>query len=398
MIALPTPLVRGVLLAALLGTAQARADTTVKIGNILALTGDGAAIGQQIQRGEALFQKLHDKDLPPGTHVELITRDDASKPDNTKRLAQELIVRDHVQMLAGITLSPQGFVVGPIATEAKIPTVLMNATTGSITRASPYIVRFSQSNWHGAYTIGAYAAKHGIKTAYAVVADYAAGLDMEAAFSRGFTDNGGTMVGADHTPLSTTDYLPYLQRVKAAKPQGLFFFEIAGAATLAFAKAYGDANLAADHIQLVGTGDVVPDDQLPQTGPIMAGMWTGAVYSNALTSPANEAFLAAWHAEYGADSRPNYSAVGGWNGMGAIYSVVKQLGANATGDAAMALFKSYKVDDSPQGPIAIDPETRDIVCDVHLGKISKVGDRWEDPQFDIIKAVKDPWKVLNPPS
>ena len=391
----------GSLLGALLAGATlgpAHAETVVKIGNILALTGDGAAVGQHIQQGEALYQKLHDHDLPAGTRIELLTRDDASKPDNTRRLAQEMIVRDHVAMLAGITLSPQGFAIAPVITEAKVPAILMNATTGSITRSSPYIVRFSHSNWHMSYEIGAYAAKHGIKNAYAVVADYAAGLDMEAAFKRGFTDNGGTMIGSDHTPLSTTDYLPYLQRVKAAKPQALFFFEIAGPATIAFAKAYADANLAADHVQLVGSGDVVPDDELPQVGPAVAGMLNASLYSVDLKNPANTEFVAAWKQAYGADSEPTFEAVAAWNGMAAIYSVVKQLGDRATGDAAMALLKTYKDPSTPEGPIAIDPETRDIICNVYLGKITKVGDRWENVQFDVIKDVKDPWKALNPPS
>jgi branched-chain amino acid transport system substrate-binding protein len=383
---------------ACLSCVPAHADTVIKVGNILALTGAGASVGEHIKQGEDLYQKLHAKDLPAGTRVELLTRDDASKPDDTKRIAQEMIVRDHVSMIAGITLSPQGFSIAPVITEAKVPAILMNATTGSITRSSPYIVRFSHSNWHMSYTIGEWAAKHGIKNAYAVVADYAAGLDMEAAFAKGFTSNGGTMIGSDHTPLSTTDYLPYLQRVKAAKPEALFYFEIAGAATIAFDKAAAAADIAADHIQLVGSGDVVPDDELPQVGPTVAGMLNASLYSVDLKTPANEAFLKEWKAAYGADNEPTFEGVAAWNGMDAIYSVVKQLGAKSTGDAAMAVLKAYKNPTSPQGPIAIDPDTRDIVCDVYLGRITQVGDRWQNVQFDVVKDVKDPWKLLNPPS
>jgi branched-chain amino acid transport system substrate-binding protein len=248
------------------------------------------------------------------------------------------------------------------------------------------------------YVIGEYAAKHGIKNAYSVVADYAAGLDMEAAFKRGFTDNGGTMIGSDHTPLSTTDYLPAMQRVKAAKPQALFFFVVPGTGTIAFDKAYADADLAAAGVQLIGTGDVVPDDELEQVGPSINGMLNASLYSNDLKNPANEALLKAWHTEYGPTAVPSFESIAAWTGMGAIYSVVKQLGANATGDAALALLRTYKDPATPQGPIAIDPDTRDIICDVYLGKISKVDGHWANVPFDVIKNVKDHWKIINPPS
>jgi branched-chain amino acid transport system substrate-binding protein len=326
----------------------------------------------------------------------MITRDDASKPDNLKRLAQELIVRDHVSMLAGISMSPQGFAVAPVVTEAKIPAILMNATTSSITRASPYMVRFSHSNWQMSYEIGIWAAKHGLKTVYILVADYAAGIDVEAAFRRGFTDNGGTIVGSDHTPLSTTDYLPYMQRVKAAKPDALFYFEITGPATIATAKAVAAAGLREAGIQMIGSGDMVPDDQLPQTGPVAAGMVNTSLYTKTLNTPANIEFLKAWRAEYGADSVPDFSSIAAWNGMRAIFAAVRALGANATGDAAMEFFKHYKDADTPQGPIAIDPETRDIVLDVYLCRVTKVGDEWQNVPFDVMKDIKDPWKMLNP--
>lgn len=384
-------------LAALLGVSghAAYADSTVKIGNILSLTGDGAAIGQHIQQGEQLYMKLHEKDLPAGIHVELVTRDDASKPDNTRRLAQELVVRDHVQMIAGIVLSPQGFAVAPVATEAHVPVVIMNATTGSITRASPYIVRFSHSNWQMAHTLGDWLAKNGFKTAYTLVADYAAGLDMEAAFKRGFTDGGGTMLGSDHTPLSTTDYLPYMQRVKAAKPQALFIFEIAGSSTVAVFKAFADSGLHADGTTVVGSGDIVPEDELPQTGPAAAGMINASIYSSELKTPENEAFIKAWKAEYGKDEQPDFESVAAWNAMAGIYTVVQKLGDKATGDAAMEVFKTIRLN-GPSGEISIDPETRDVVQPVYLAKVQQVNGAWLNVPFLTLPAVKDAWKQLNP--
>ncbi len=387
----------GICAAALAFAVQpAVADTVVKIGNILSLTGQGAALAEHIQQAETLYIKLHKGDLPAGTSVELITRDDASKPDNTKRLAQELIVRDKVQMLAGIVLSPQGFSVAPVATEAKVPVVIMNATTGSITRASPYIVRFSHSNWQMAYALGEWAAQNGFKKSYAMVADYAAGLDMEAAYKAGFESKGGAMIGSDHTPLTTTDFLPYMDRVKAAKPDSLFIFEVAGSATVATWKAFADSGLKSMGVTPVGSGDIVPETELKETGPAAEGMINASIYTEDLKTPANEAFVAAYQKEYGKNIEVSFESVAAWNGMAAIFEVVKKLGAKATGDAAMDIFKTIKLD-GPSGRIWIDPETRDIVQPVYLGKITKTPEGYANVPFQTIPDVKDAWKILNPP-
>ena len=383
-----------VVIAAVCASA-AHAEDVVKIGNILALTGPGAALGHHIQLAQNLFMKLHKDDMP-GVRVDLITRDDGSKPDDTRRLAQELIVRDRVQIIAGITLSPQAFSVAPVVTEGKIPTVLMNATTGSITRSSPYIVRFSHSNWQMAYTLGQWAAKHDIKNAYTIVSDYAAGIDNEDAFRRGFTEGGGSVLGSDRTPLNTTDFLPYMQRAKSASPQAIFAFQIAGPATIAFFKAYADAGLREAGVSVIGSGDIVPDDQLRQIGPAALGMTNASIYTTNLKTPANQTFVQAWKTEYGKDEDPSFEAVAGWNGMIAIFAAIKTLGPKATGDAFMTFLKSYKSDDAPQGPISIDPETRDIVANVYLGKVQQIDGAYANVPFDTIKAVKDPWKMLNP--
>ena len=371
------------------------ADPIVKIGMILSLSGAGANVGQSMQHGFELYQKLHKADLP-GIDLQFITRDDGSNAANTKRMAQELIVRDHVQMLAGITLSPSGFTVAPVATEAKIPVVIMNATTGSITRSSPYIVRFSHSNWQMGYTLGIWAAKHGIKNAYTLAADYASGIDNEAAFVHGFTDTGGTIAGSVHVPLTTTDYLPYMDRIKAAAPQALFMFTIAGPATIATMKAIGDANLRAINVQLLGTGDQVPDDELPEVGPAALGMVDASIYTATDPRPQNVQFVKDFKAAYGADAVPDFAAVAAWNGTAAIYEAVKKLGAKATGDAAMAVLSNFKDADGPQGPVSIDPETRDIVLNVYLCKVEKIGDHYENVVTETYTGVKDPWKIQNP--
>lgn len=377
------------------GASQA-ADQTVKIGMVLGLSGPGADIGESISRGADLYVNTHQKDLPAGVKIELIKRDDGGSADRAKRLAQELAVQDHVQMLAGVTLSPQAYAIAPISTQLKLPTLLMNATTGNITRSSPYFVRFSHANWQMAYPMGVWAAKHNIKTAYTLVSDYAAGIDMETGFKRGFEDNGGKVIGSDHAPLNTSDFMPYMSRVKAAKPQALFVFGVAGAGTIAAMKGYQDAGMRQAGIQLLGTGDVVPDSELAETGPATLGMINASIYTATDPRASNKAFVAAWQKAYGPKTLPDFGAIAGWNGMEAVFGVVHKYGAQFTGDQAMDVLKTWKAPDSPSGAISIDPETRDIVQTVYVSKIEKVDGNYRNVPFETMPDQKDPWKALNP--
>lgn len=372
------------------------AAQTVKVGMVVGVSGPGADIGESMVRGADLYLALHGKDLPAGVKVELIKRDDASNPDRTKRLAQELVVREKVQLLTGVTLSPQALTIAPVATQARVPTLIMNATTGSLTRSSPYFVRFSYANWQMAYTMGAWAARHDIRSAYTLVADYAAGHDMEAGFKRGFEDNGGRIVGSDRTPMGTTDYLPAMARIKAAAPKSLFVFTLSGAPSIATMKAFRDSGLQAVGVQLLSTAQNVSDQQLPQTGPASLGMINSAVYIATDPRPSAKAFLAAYQKAYGQNAYPDLPAVAAWNSMEAVFGIIKKHGANFTSDQAMDVLSNWASANTPAGPIAIDPATRDIVHEVSLAKIQKVGDRYENVAFDVVKDVKDPWKLVNP--
>ncbi|MDP9994019.1 branched-chain amino acid transport system substrate-binding protein [Variovorax boronicumulans] len=372
------------------------AAQTVKVGMVVGISGPGADIGESMVRGADLYLALHGKDLPSGVKVELIKRDDGSNPDRTKRLAQELVVRDKVQLLTGVTLSPQALTIAPVSTEAKIPTLIMNATTGSLTRNSPYFVRFSYANWQMAYTMGAWAAKHDIKSAYTLVADYAAGHDMEAGFKRGFEDNGGSIIGSDRTPMGTTDYLPAMARIKSAAPKSLFVFTLSGAPSIATMKAFRDSGLQAAGVQLLSTAQNVSDQQLPQTGPASLGMINSAVYIATDPRPSSKQFLTAFKAAYGQNAFPDLPAVAAWNSMEAVFGIIKKHGPNFTSDQAMDVLKNWKSPNTPAGPIAIDPVTRDIVHEVSLAKIQKVGEQYENVAFDVVKDVKDPWKAVNP--
>jgi branched-chain amino acid transport system substrate-binding protein len=372
------------------------ADKVVKVGISLAMSGPVAALGESVWRGAGLYHKLNQKNLPKGVTIDVILRDDAGSSDNIKRVAQELIVRDRVQILGGVALSPQAFTLAPLLTQAKVPLVVMMASTASITRESPYIVRTSTTLWQGSYTIGEWAATNGHKKAYTLVADYAAGHDAEAAFIKGFTGKGGQIAGSVRPPLATTDYLPYMQNIRNSGADTLFMFVNAGRLNAA-AAAFIGAGLKQAGIQIVGPGDIAADDDIANIGENVIGIVTAGIYYVKNPVQANVAFLEAWKAEYGANSLPNFVAVSGWDGMAAIYDLVRSTGGNFTSEQATKFLSSWKNPDSPRGPIAIDPATRDIIQTIHINRIEMVDGKPTNVNISKIDNVKDPWKVLNPP-
>ena len=382
-------------MSSLLAPTHANADMVFKIGFMAPLSGPFAALGDSIDRGAQLYEKVHGKDLPAGASVQVIRRDDAGVPDNTRRIAQELIVRDGVRIITGIALSPQGFALAKIATEAKVPVALMNATTSSLTRSSPYFVRFSYTQWQTAYPMGVWAATHGIKTAASLVADYAAGVDSETAFKKGFEDNGGKVVGASRAPAVTTDYLPFMERIKAEKPEAVFVF-VNGGRMPSVAKAFNDAGLKEAGVKLIAPGDNALDDELPKMPPDVAGLIAAATYTASNPNPGNVEFVKAWKAEYGEDSSPNVTAVSGWDTMSAIYDAVRKLGPGADKEAVLQFLTNWKATSSPRGEIHIDPKTRDIVQPIELNKVEIVKGKAANVTFDRLPPAGDPWKTFNP--
>jgi branched-chain amino acid transport system substrate-binding protein len=370
---------------------------TVKIGIILTYSGPDSQPSEEIDKAIRLYVKQHDKDLPPGVKIEFIRRDDqGNNPEVAKRLGQELITRDHVQMLTGIFWSPNAFALAQVATEAKMPVVIMNAATSSITRASPYFVRFSWTIWQKSYPLGTWAAQHGAKTGYTVVSDYAPGHDAQAAFTRSFTDAGGKIVGAVAVPVVNPDVTPFLQRVKDTGPDVVFNFNPGGTQAVEFMKSWRDVGLAGSKVKLVATDDLVTDDELPSMGDEAIGVISDGPYTLTNTRPANVAFLAAWHRAYGAKDVPIYASVAAWDATGAIFDLVKETKGKFTGDQAMAILSHYKNPDSPRGPIAIDPATRDMVQNIYIRRTERVKGKLENVEIATIPQVKDQWKELNP--
>ena len=382
---------------ALAAVASAAASAqTVKVGIIDTYSGPMAGVGEQLDRGIRLYMKEHGQDLPPGVKLELIRRDDTGpNPEVAKRLAQELITRDHVQILTGAVFTPNALSIAPLATQAKVPFVIMNAGTAVITTKSPYIARVSFTLWQSSYPLGEWAAKHGIKKVYSVVSDYGPGIDAEQAFSKAFSGNGGQMVGAVRVPLENPDFVPFLQRAKDAKPDAVFSFVPAGKEATALMKTFGDLGLRQAGIKLIGTGDITTDEELQNMGDVALDVVTMFHYSAAGKRPANVAFVKAYKAMFGATQVPSFEVVGGYDGMAAIFHVIDAQKGSIDPDKTMALLKGWRDDGSPRGPIYIDPETRDIVQNEYLRRVEKVDGQLENVELETFPMVKDPWKELN---
>jgi branched-chain amino acid transport system substrate-binding protein len=385
------------LVAALLGVTWfgGAVAQTVKIGLINTYSGPMASNGDQIQKAIDLFMKQNESKLPKGVKLEIIKRDDTGiNPETAKRLAQELIVRDKVNILTGVVWTPNAAAIAPLTAEAKVPFIIMNAGTAFLTTLSPYIARTSFTLWQSSYPMGTWSSKK-FKTAYTAVADYGPGHDAEAGFTKGFTDAGGKVVGSVRMPPPTSDFAPFLQRVKDAKPEALFVFVPAGKSATALMKAFGDLGLAKDGIKLIGPGDITTDEELPNMGDVPIGVLTMFHYSAAGDRPANKAFVDAYKKEYGANAWPNFISVGAWDAMQAIFDAVIEQKGKMDPDKTMAIWKGWKNPNSPRGPISIDPETRDIVQNEYVREVRKVGGHLANVELETIPAVKDPWKEIN---
>ena len=375
-------------LAALLAGAGAQAQSdTLKIGVILPMTGPSASTGRQIDAAIKLWM-AQNGGKAGGKKLEVIIKDDAGVADTTRRLAQELVVNDKVLVLAGFGLTPLALATAPIATQSKTPMVVMAAGTSSITEASPYIVRTSFTLPQAAVSMGEWAAKNKIKKVVTLVSDFGPGNDAEKFFVSQFTLNGGNVLDKLRTPLRSPDFAPVLQKVRDAAPDALFVFLPSGQGAQ-FMKQFGERGLDKAGIRLIATGDVTDDDQLAEMGDVALGVVTSHHYSAAHPSAMNKKFVADFQAA--TKFRPNFMAVGGYDGMRVI---AKALDATkgAGGDALLAAMKG-QLFESPRGQVLIDAQTRDIVQDIYIRRVERVGGQLFNVEFDVQKAVKDPGKL-----
>jgi branched-chain amino acid transport system substrate-binding protein len=367
------------------------AEEVVKIGVILPLTGPFADYGEEISNGLKLYMKQNG-DTVAGKKISLIIRDDTGiAPEMSKRLAQDMLVQDKVDILAGFGLTPAALAVAPLATQAKKVMVIMNAATSVITTKSPYIVRLSHTLPQISTPMATYAVKHGIKKVYTLVADYGPGIDAETAFKKAFEAAGNKLVGEVRVPVNNVDFSSYIQRIKDAAPEAIFLFLPPGSATIAFLKAYKERGLDKAGITLLATVDFADDNMMDALGPSVLGVISSGHYSAAHDSPLNKAYVKAYAEAYGTKMRPNFMSVAGYDGMAAIYAALRKTNGDADGDKLIAAMKGLQFE-SPRGPVMIDPETRDIIQTVYYRRAEERNGKLYNIEFDQIKNVKDPGK------
>jgi branched-chain amino acid transport system substrate-binding protein len=384
--------VAAVALAAAIGMSSgypaAAADGTVKIGLIIPMTGGQASTGKQLDNAVKLYMQQHG-DTVAGKKIEIILKDDGANPENTKRIAQELIVNDKVNVIAGFGITPAALAAAPLATQAKIPEVVMLAGTSIITERSPYIVRTSFTLAQSSTIIGDWAVKAGIKKVATLTSDYAPGNDALKFFKDHFVAGGGQIVDEVKVPLTNPDFAPFLQRMRDSKPDAMFVF-VPGGQGGNFMKQFTERGLDKSGIKVIGPGDVMDDDLLNGMGDAALGTVTAHMYSTAHPSAANKSFVAAYRKAFNA--RPGFVAVGGYDGIHLIYEALKKTGGKTDGDALVGAMKGMQWE-SPRGPISIDPETRDIVQNIYIRKVEKVDGELYNVEFQTFDAVKDPGKT-----
>jgi branched-chain amino acid transport system substrate-binding protein len=387
----PTTMIAGIAAAvfSLAAAAVAQAQGTVKIGALLPMTGPQQSTGVQIAAAIRLYM-AQNGDTVAGKKIEVVLKDDGASPDNSKRLAQELIVKDGVSVVAGFGVTPTALAVAPLATEAKIPEIVMAAGTSIITERSPYIVRTSFTLPQSTVIMAEWALKNGIKKVVSVVSDFAPGIDSETSFKSTFTAGGGEILEALRVPLANPDFAPFLQRARDAGPDAVFVFVPSGQGGV-FVKQFIERGLDKAGIKIIGPGDVTDDDLLNGMGDQVLGATTAHIYSAAHPSAANKAYVAAFEKANGG-MRPNFMSVGGYDGMHLIYQALNKTGGKTDGDSLLAAMKGMAWE-SPRGPISIDPQTRDIIQNVYLRKVEKVDGELYNVEFETFKDVKDPAKA-----
>ena len=370
----------------LAGPLAAMAEDSVKVGLILPMTGASASTGRQIEAAARLYIAEHGNKVA-GKTIELIVKDDQGTADMSKRLAQELVVNDKAAILGGFGLTPLALAVGPVATQAKVPAVIMAAGTSMIVEQSPYFVRTSFTLPQNTTPIAEWSVKNGIKKVVTLVSDYGPGLDAEKAFKVKFEAEGGQVLDQLRAPLANPDFAAFLQKAKDLKPDALFLFVPSGQGA-SLMKRVNERGLTQAGIKVIGTGDVTDDDLLNSMGDDVIGMITSHDYSTDHNSPENKAFVAAFMKATN-NLRPNFMAVNGYDGMALIYKALEKTKGDTDGTKLIEAMKG-EAWVSPRGPISIDPQTRDIVQNVYIRKVEKKNGQLYNVEFDTIANVKDP--------
>jgi branched-chain amino acid transport system substrate-binding protein len=369
--------------------AVAAAQETVKIGFSVPLTGAFSENGKQMVAAIKIFTEQRGS-VVAGRKIEVIVRDDGGVADQAKRIAQEFVVQSKVAVLAGYNPTPVALAVAPLSAEAKIPQIVVGSSASVTTTRSPYIVRTFSTQAQITVPMADWMLKNGIKRVVTFVSDYAPGLETEKAFIEAFKAGGGEIVESVRVPLQALDFAPFLQRARDARPEAIFAW-VPGGLAGSFVRQYAERGLQSSGIRLIGTGDITDDDILNQLGEPMLGITTALQYSAAHESEMNKTFVAGFE-RVGGGMRPDHVGVAVYDAMHLIYAAMEKTGGNANGDALLAAMKGMAWE-SPRGPIAIDPDTRDIIQDIYIRRVERRNGQLYNIEFDKYLAVKDPFKA-----
>ncbi len=377
-------------MAIIAATTSVQAQQPVRIGLILSLSGQFADAGIQLENGIKTYMKQHG-DVVAGRKIELIRKDTGGvAPDVAKRLAQELVVRDKVDILAGFVLTPNTLAAADVSAEAKKFMVVMNAATSIITTKSPYMIRTSVTLPQIAESFGTWAAKSGVKKTYSMVSDFGPGHDFEAGFHRAFKEAGGDVVGSVRFPLANPDFSAFIQRAKDLNPESVMVFVPGGAQPAALGKAFAERGMDPNKVKILGSGETTAEQALKSMGDAGIGIITAWHYDYTSDHPLNKEFVKVFNEMH--KRNPDFFSIGGYDGMHAIYESLKKTGGKSDSDALIAAAKGLKWE-SPRGPMSIDPETRDVVQNIYIRRVQKVGNELVNVPFDKIENVKDPVKA-----
>ena len=377
--------VAGVALGAM-AVLPAYAQEVVKVGLILPMTGPFASTGRQVEAGVKAFMAING-DTAGGKKVEVVLRDDAGTADQTRRIAQELVVNDGVSMLMGFGLTPLAMSVAPVLNQAKVPAIITSATTSAIMKQSDYFVRTSMGGPQSALPVATWAVENGLKRVVTLVTDYGPGHDIEKGFVDQYKKEGGEIVESVRVPLQNPDFAPFLQRVRDAKPDAVFVFVPSGVGSL-FMKQFVERGLSDAGIKLIATGDVTDDDLLNGIGDAAKGVITGHFYSANHDSPENKAFVEEVRKSNN-NMRPNFMSVGGYDAMQLAYMALEKTGGDTDGGKLIEAMKGAEWT-SPRGPITIDPQTRDIVQDIYIREVKDEDGELYNVEFTKYEKIRDP--------
>jgi branched-chain amino acid transport system substrate-binding protein len=363
----------------------ADAQEVVRVGFVAPLSGPFGDYGRKFQNGMKAYMKVNGQTVA-GRKMEVIFRDSSTgSPDMAKRLAQELLTRDKVDVLTGFALTPDALAVAPLSTQAKTPMVLMLAAASGLPARFPYVTRVSYSNSQASAPIGTWAAKSGVKKVFTIVSDYAPGIDCETAFKKSFTSQGGEIVGGIRVPLQTIDFAPYAQRIKDAGADAVFIFVPSGDPMTAFMKAFNERGLAQAGIRVLANTDL-SQEYLRLMGDASLQIISGTHFFETLDTAQNKVFQKAYREL--ANEPGGAIAIGGWDGMAAIYEAIKKTNGKFDGTSLMQAFRGLKID-SPRGVFLIDPDTKDVVQTIYIAKVEKRGASYEPVVIDRYEGAKD---------